>query len=56
MVQATKELQYDRRTDNYAIGRPTRGAALAVRAYALIFAASPFANGNNDEYAAAIGR
>ena len=31
--------------------RPTRGAALAVRAYALIFAASPFANGNNDEYA-----
>lgn len=36
MVQATKELQYDRRTDNYAIGRPTRGAALAVRAYALI--------------------
>ena len=51
MVQATKELQYDRRTDNYAIGRPTRGAALAVRAYALIFAASPFANGNNDEYA-----
>ena len=51
MLQATKELQYDRRTDNYAIGRPTRGAALAVRAYALIFAASPFANGNNDEYA-----
>ena len=51
MLQATKELQYDRRTDNYAIARPTRGAALAVRAYALIFAASPFANGNNDEYA-----
>ena len=24
---------------------------MAVRAYALIFAASPFANGNNDEYA-----
>lgn len=51
MVQAAKELQFDRRTDNYAVGRPTRGAALAARAYALIFAASPFANGNNDEYA-----
>lgn len=51
MVQAAKELQYDRRADNYNIGRPTRGAALATRAYALIFAASPFANGNTDEYA-----
>lgn len=54
MIQAAKELQYDRRTDNYAITRPTRGAALAARAYALIFAASPFANGNNDEYAQAL--
>lgn len=54
MVLAAKELQYDRRTDNYAVTRPTRGAALATRAYALIFAASPFANGNNDEYAQAL--
>ncbi|SHF81698.1 Starch-binding associating with outer membrane [Bacteroides faecichinchillae] len=51
MIQAAKELQYDFRTDNYAVSRPTRGAALAARAYALIFAASPFANGNNDGYA-----
>lgn len=51
MIQAAKELQYDFRTDNYAVCRPTRGAALAARAYALVFAASPFANGNNDEYA-----
>ena len=51
MLQAAKELQYDRRTDNYNVCRPTRGAALAVRAYALMFAASPFANGNDTEYA-----
>lgn len=54
MIQAAKELKYDRRTDNFAVTRPTRGAALAARAYALIFAASPFANGNNDEYAQAL--
>lgn len=54
MVQAAKELQYDKRNDNYNIARPTRGAALATRAYALIFAASPFANGNNDSYAQAL--
>ncbi|MDD3038275.1 RagB/SusD family nutrient uptake outer membrane protein [Bacteroides sp.] len=51
MIQAAKELKYDRRVDNYNVARPTRGAALATRAYALIFAASPFANGNNSEYA-----
>ena len=51
MVQAASELQYDRRTDNYNVCRATRGAALATRAYALIFAASPFANGNDDSYA-----
>ena len=51
MQQAAQELQYVRRTDAYNIGRPTRGAALAVRAYAQIFGASPFANGNDDEYA-----
>lgn len=54
MIQAAKELQYDFRADNYAVARPTRGAALATRAYALIFAASPFANGNNDAYAQAL--
>ena len=53
MVQATKELQYLRRTDNENISRPTKGAALATRAYALIFAASPLANGNNDAFAQA---
>lgn len=51
MLQAAKELYYDRRTDNYNVTRATRGAALATRAYALMFAASPFANGNNTEYA-----
>lgn len=54
MVQAAKELQYVRRTDNENIARPTRGAALATRAYALIFAASPLANENNDEFARAL--
>jgi len=51
MVQAAKELQYIRRNDNENISRPTKGAALATRAYALIFAASPLANGNDDEFA-----
>lgn len=54
MVQAAKELQYFRRMDNENIARPTKGAALATRAYALIFAASPLANGNNDEFAQAL--
>ncbi|WP_286856355.1 RagB/SusD family nutrient uptake outer membrane protein [Proteiniphilum sp. UBA5431] len=54
MVQAAKELQYIRRNDNENISRPTKGAALATRAYALIFAASPLANGNDDEFARAM--
>lgn len=54
MVQAAKELQYLTRNDNENVGRPTKGAALATRAYALIFAASPLTNGNNDEYAQAL--
>ena len=54
MVQAAKDLQYFRRMDNENIARPTKGAALATRAYALIFAASPLANGNNDEFAQAL--
>ena len=51
MVQAAKELQNSKYTNADKTGRATRGAALATRAYALIFAASPFANGNNDAYA-----
>lgn len=54
MMQAAQELQYLRRTDNENIARPTKGAALATRAYALIFAASPLANGNDDEFAKAL--
>lgn len=54
MVQAANELQYLSRTDNENIARPTKGAALATRAYALIFAASPLANGNDDEFAQAL--
>lgn len=54
MVQAAKEIQYLRRADNENVARPTKGAALATRAYALIFAASPLANGNNDEFAQAM--
>lgn len=49
MVQACKELQSWSRsqgnTDITSIIRPTRGAALATRALAYIFAASPLANG-----------
>ncbi|MEG1585360.1 MAG: RagB/SusD family nutrient uptake outer membrane protein, partial [Bacteroidales bacterium] len=40
------------RRDNRNIARPTRGAALAARAKVLLFAASPLANGNNDDFAA----
>src|SRR5690554_1886612 len=54
MIQAAQELQYVRRTDNENIARPTKGAALATRAYALIFAASPLANGNDDDFARAM--
>lgn len=44
MVQAAKEIRYYKR-DEGNIGRPTKGAALATRAIALIYAASPLANG-----------
>lgn len=37
--------------DEQAVARPTRCAALAARATALLYAASPLANGNNDEVA-----
>lgn len=49
MVQAAKELQswsrFQGNTDQESIIRPTRGAALATRALAYIYAASPLANG-----------
>ena len=49
MVQACKELQswsrFQGNTDATSIIRPTRGAALAVRALAYLYAASPLANG-----------
>ena len=49
MVQAAKELQswsrFQGNTDATSIIRPTRGAALATRALAYIYAASPLANG-----------
>lgn len=38
---------FDTRTINN-FGRPTRGAALALRARVLLYAASPLSNGNND--------
>lgn len=44
MALAAKDLPL--KWDNRNIGRPTRGAALATRAKALLFAASPLANGN----------
>jgi hypothetical protein len=53
MLLAADELQAGRR-DGSNITRPTRGAALATRAKALLYAASPLANGNQDEFAAAL--
>jgi hypothetical protein len=52
MLQAARELYYTTNEgDGFRTSRATIGAALATRAYALIFAASPFANGNDDAYA-----
>lgn len=48
-AQEMKELGMVRGQD--ASARPTVGAALATRAKALIYAASPLANGNNSNYA-----
>ncbi|MDR1666823.1 MAG: RagB/SusD family nutrient uptake outer membrane protein [Bacteroidales bacterium] len=53
MILAAQELQEGHR-DESNIARPTRGAALAARAKALLYAASPLANGNEDEFAAAL--
>ncbi|MDO5570763.1 MAG: RagB/SusD family nutrient uptake outer membrane protein [Bacteroidales bacterium] len=46
MLEAAKLLEMDRST-RYA-ARPTKGAALAVRAKAYLYAASPLANGNEE--------
>ena len=46
MMLAAKDLPLKR--DNRNIARPTRGAALATRAKALLYAASPLANGNTE--------
>ena len=46
MVLAAKDLPL--KQDNRNIARPTRGAALATRAKALLFLASPLANGNSE--------
>src|SRR5690606_25646687 len=53
MLQAAKEMEklgVGRGQD--ASARPTVGAALATRAKALLYAASPMANGNNTAFAA----
>lgn len=50
MALAAKDLPMKR--ELLSIARPTRGAALAVRARVLLFAASPLMNGNTDSYAA----
>lgn len=46
MVQAAKELKEKR--DNLNLARPTRGAALAVRAKVYLYGASPLVNGNTE--------
>lgn len=49
MVLAAQGLPLKR--DQLSITRPTRGAALAARALAMLYAASPLMNGNDDAYA-----
>lgn len=49
MALAAKDLPLKR--ELLSIARPTRGAALAVRAKVLLYAASPLVNGNTDAYA-----
>ncbi|MDR1154813.1 MAG: RagB/SusD family nutrient uptake outer membrane protein [Bacteroidales bacterium] len=50
MALAASELAPGRR-DGSNLARPTRGSALAARAKALLYAASPLANGNSDAFA-----
>lgn len=52
MVEAARHLPLKRETFN--IARPTKGAALGYRAKALLYAASPLMNGNEDAYATAL--
>jgi len=53
MLQAAKEMEaIGMKRGQDASARPTCGAALAARAKALLYAASPLANGNNSGYAA----
>jgi len=52
MVLAARDLKPGR--DRLSIARPTKGAALAARAKALLYAASPLMNGNTDDYAMAL--
>ena len=52
MVEAARYLPVKRETFN--IARPTKGAALGYRARALLYAASPLMNGNDDNYAASL--
>ena len=52
MLQAAKEMEVlGMRRGQDASARPSCGAALATRAKALLYAASPIANGNNAEFA-----
>lgn len=50
MLLAAKELKLTR-SSYTEVARPSKGAALAARAQALLFAASPLMNGNTDDYA-----
>ena len=53
MLLAAADLKLTR--DPYTeVARPTKGAALAARAKALLYAASPLMNGNTDAYAMAL--
>ncbi len=48
LSMAARNLPMTRTQNNF--GRPTKGAALALRARVLLFAASPMSNGNEDFY------
>lgn len=48
LSMAARVLPMSRTQNNF--GRPTKGAALALRARVLLFAASPMSNGNKDFY------
>ncbi len=50
MALAAKDLELAR-SPYTEVARPSKGAALAARAQALLFAASPLMNGNTDDYA-----